>query len=139
MQAISIILPFDPYDADMSRGRPSIRQRTPFGQRAFSARQTLGLSQAEVAQQLGMTQSGYAAWERDVVALRPDQLAMLAAVLEVSVEELLGKAATEAKANGPAGRLRKLFEQAAALPRSRQQRIALVLEDMLAASRHSAE
>jgi transcriptional regulator with XRE-family HTH domain len=139
MQAISIILAPGPYDPDMARGRPSTRRRTSFGERVHQARQALGLSQAEVAAQLGMTQSGYAAWERDAVALRPDQLAQLAGVLRVSVDYLLGRAGGAARANGPSGKLRRLFEAASHLPRSRQQRIALVLEDMLAASRQNRE
>jgi len=116
----------------MPRGRPSARKRPPFGERVFQARQALGLSQAEVAQKLSLTQSGYAAWERDPIALRPEQIAALAAVLQVSTEELLGPP-TKARGTGPAGKLRRLFEQAAALPRSRQERIVIVLEDMLAA------
>lgn len=135
MQALSMFYPILPYDQAMQTGRPSKRPRSPFGQRVYAARQTLGLSQAEVALQLGITQSGYAAWERDAVALRPEQLAQLAAVLKTSIEELLGQDAPR-RANGPSGKLRRLFEQASGLPRSRQQRIALVLEDMLAASRN---
>lgn len=134
MQDISASLNLPFYTWGMQMGRPSNRPRTPFGQRVYTARQALGLSQAEVAEKLGLTQSGYAAWERDVVALRPEQLSKLAQALQISVEELLGQNQSK-RGQGPSGKMRRLFEEVSLLPKSRQQRIAIVLEDMLAASR----
>jgi len=129
MQAFSIN-PFPlPYDADMQqRGRPSERPRTAFGQRAFTARQALGLSQAEVAAKLGITQAGYAAWERDPVALRPEQICRLAEVLNVSVEQVLGVEEKPARQGGPTGKARRLFEQLSKLPRAQQQHVLTVVE-----------
>ncbi len=66
--------------------------------------------------------------------MRPEQLAQLAKALQISVEHLLGQEPPK-RPQGPAGKLRRLFEEVALLPPSRQQRIAFVLEDMLAASR----
>jgi transcriptional regulator with XRE-family HTH domain len=40
----------------------------------------LGLSQAEVAEKMSMKQAGYAAWERDPVALRQEQIRRLAEI-----------------------------------------------------------
>ncbi len=44
-----------------------------------------GLSQQELADRLGLTERAYAHWERNPVALRPEQLLSLADALNVSV------------------------------------------------------
>jgi len=133
MQALSInqIVPL--YDFDMQqKGRPSDRPRTAFGQSAFVARQALGLSQAEVAAKLGITQAGYAAWERDPVALRPEQICRLADVLNVPVEKLLGVEEKPTRQGGPTGRARRLFEQVSKLSRVQQQHVLTVVESFVA-------
>ncbi len=123
--------------AAMSRGRPSKRQRSSFGERVFSARQALGLSQAEVAKQLHITQSAYATWERDVVALRPEQIAMLSDILKVSSEELLGKASKPRRGSGPVGRAKRLFDLLSQLPRNQQEKILSVIEPFVLQHIHS--
>jgi len=113
-----------PYIDDMQQqGRPSSRPRPSFGQRLFDARQALGLSQAEVAEKLGMKQAGYAAWERDPVALRPEQIGRLAEILKVSVEHLLGVEEKPARKGGPTGKVRKVFEKVSRLPRHQQSKV----------------
>ena len=118
-----------PYDGYMQpKGRPSDRSRSAFGQRAFAARQALGLSQAEVAAKIGISQAGYAAWERDPVALRPEQICQLAEVLNVAVDQLLGVDEKPTRKGGPTGKARRLFEQVSKLPRAQQQHVLTVLE-----------
>jgi DNA-binding transcriptional regulator YiaG len=75
----------------MKTGRPAKHPRTPFGKRLHAARVAAGLSQAQVAQQLGMTQKGYADWERHPVALRPEQITQVMEILEISPNYLFGK------------------------------------------------
>ena len=111
------------YVDDMPQGRPSSRPRPPFGQRLFDARQVLGLSQAEVAEKLEMKQAGYAAWERDHVALRPDQIRRLAEILNISVEHLLGVEGRSNHKGGPTGKVRKVFEKVSRLPRHQQSKV----------------
>jgi len=127
MQAETINILEVAYDEDMPQGRPTKRPRTAFGQRVFEARKRLGYSQAEVAEKLSITQSGYAAWERDPVALRPDQLQKLSKVLRVSVDELVGQD-NGRRSKGPSGKARRLFERVSELPRSQQQHILTVVE-----------
>jgi transcriptional regulator with XRE-family HTH domain len=128
MQAKTICFIRLSYDDDMQQGRPSTRPRPPFGQRLFEARQVLGLSQAEVAEKLGMKQAGYAAWERDNVALRPEQIAHLAEALNVSVEHLIGIEEKPARAGGPTGKVRKVFEEVSRLPRHQQSKVVEFVE-----------
>jgi len=85
MQAFSALPITNEYNPAMQTGRPAKHPRTPFGERVFAAREAAGLSQAEVAEQLGLSQNAYAMWERHPVALRPDQIEALAAALAVSV------------------------------------------------------
>lgn len=100
-----------------------------------AARERLGLSQAELATQLGTSQKVIAYWERNPVALRADQLTSLATALQVTPEELLGERPPKSRNGGPVGKARRLFEAVSALPRHQQQRILGVIEDLLAAHR----
>lgn len=115
----------------MQTGRPSTKERPPFGARLHALREQAGLSQQQLAERLDMTQRAYAYWERNPVALRPDQLQKLAEALGVSVEELLGESASRKRGNGPAGKMRRLFDAASQLPRSQQQKITAILEPFI--------
>lgn len=111
------------YDADMPAGRPSTAKRTAFGKRILAAREQLGLSQAEVAAQLNLTQSAYADWERLPVALRPEQIQKLTVVLQVSTSYLFNETTQQNTRGGPKGKLRRVFDQVAALPRNQQGKV----------------
>lgn len=128
MQAFSISPAPSRYCVGMQTGRPSKRERSAFGQRLHAAREALGLSQAQLAEKLGITQPSYADWERYSVALRPEQLVQLARLLQVSVEHLLGIEKQRARGSGPVGKMRQLFEAAASLPRNQQQKIVDILQ-----------
>lgn len=133
MQAIQLTFEEDPYNPAMKTGRPSKLERTPFGARLHAAREAVGLSQAQVAAKLGLTQAAYAFWERRKVALRPEQIEQVAAILNVTAEQLFGSAKTEPKrGSGPAGKLRQVFERANKLPRDQQKHVLRVVEDALA-------
>ena len=133
MQALSLTQKDPAYTWPMATGRPSKKQRTPFGERLYALRQQAGLSQQQLADRLGISQRAYAHWERNPVALRPDQLLGVADALNVSVEELVGNSASKKRGTGPAGRMRQLFEAASKLPRSKQQKIAAVVEAFIVA------
>ncbi len=112
----------------MQIGRPSKRPRTAFGERLFAARTAAGLSQAEIARKLGITQTAYADWERHPTALRPDQIEMLTKILKISVEALFASNGRGKEQAGPVGRARRAFERVSGLPRSQQQHILKVVE-----------
>jgi len=131
MQAISRNSAIGLYNEGMPIGRPSTRKRTEFGQRLFVRREAAGLTQAEIARQLNLSQRAYAAWERDPVAIRPERLAHLAAVLGTSVSELLGEAKPRRKANVSNGRLAQSYDAISKLSRRQQAKILDVTEAML--------
>lgn len=112
----------------MNTGRPAKYPRTPFGERSHAAREALGLSQAQVAEKLGITQMAYAFWERRPVALRPDQIEKLAQVLKVTPDYFFGRNGEPSRKGGPVGKMRQLFESASRLPRSQQQKVLDILQ-----------
>lgn len=132
MQAKTVNKKCPVYFMTMQTGRPSTRPRPAFGARLHALREQAGLSQKQLADKLGMSQAAYAWWERNPVALRPDQLQSLGAALNLSVEELLGSTPTPKRGPGPVGKMRMVFEAASRLPRSQQQQITAVVEAFLA-------
>lgn len=131
MQAFFVTQNPDPYNAGMKTGRPSKYPRSPFGERLHAAREAAGLSQAQVADKLGITQTAYAVWERHPVALRPEQIEQVAAILGVTTAQFFA-AAAKPRGAGPAGKLRQVFERASQLPREQQKHVLRAVEDALA-------
>lgn len=120
------------YADDMQTGRPPQTERTAFGERVYALREAAGLSQQEVAAQLGIVQSSYATWERQTPSLRPEKIERLADILGVTVEALFSSGApAPSRRGGPLGRAKRVFEEVSALPRKKQKRILDVVEDLL--------
>jgi transcriptional regulator with XRE-family HTH domain len=130
MQGYSVTTEEKVYTAD-HMGRPAKTHRTAFGERLHAARLAAGLSQAHVADKLGITQQSFAGWERRETAIKPDQIGQLAEILGVSVEHVLGLDAEPKRGTGPAGKLRQVFERANQLPRDQQKHIVRSVEDTI--------
>ena len=141
MQALSSITENTVYGTDMATtmGRPTDRKRTPFGERLVTAREAAGLSQRELADKLVITQRALCWWEREPVALKPEQLATLSAALGVSADFLLGRDGEKKRGSGPIGKARRVFESVAKLPRHHQQKIVEVVEALVAQHAHARE
>jgi transcriptional regulator with XRE-family HTH domain len=135
MQEKIIFLQIPPYNPVMTAGRPAKFKRSKFGERLFSAHQQLGGSQIQMAGKLGITQAAYAGWERRTTALKPEHISRLAALLNVTVEYLLGHQDPAKRYSGPVGKARQVFEEVSRLPRREQQRIIGLVEDLLTAHR----
>jgi transcriptional regulator with XRE-family HTH domain len=112
----------------VNTGRPAKHQRTAFGQRMAEARERIGLTQQQVAEQVGVDQRVIAYWERRPVALRPDQLSALADALNITTDYLLGRQVKDRAPTGPSGKLRQAFEKAHSLPRHEQNQIVKFVE-----------
>lgn len=123
------------YNAAMTHpgGRPTQRKRSEIGERIAQAREQAGLSQYELAEKLGVTQSTVAGWERKVTTIRTDTLIKLSVVLMTSTDQLLGLKPPKEK--GPKGRFKSIFEDMSSLPRRQQEYILPYLEDMLNAQK----
>jgi transcriptional regulator with XRE-family HTH domain len=132
MQAISLTEQDRVYAVGMQTGRPSNKKRPPFGARLHALREQAGLSQQQMADKLGLSQRAYAYWERNPVALRPEQLVKVAAILDVGVEQLLNGHSRTARRGGPAGKARRVFEEVSGMPRTQQKKILDVVEALVA-------
>jgi transcriptional regulator with XRE-family HTH domain len=128
MQALCQIFSNCTYSQGMRTGRPTSKPRTPFGRNLHVFREQAGLTQAQVAEQLGISPRAYAFWEREPVALRPEQILKVAEILKVSVAELIGQQDNKKRGKGPKGKMMRLFEAASHLPRSKQEKIIAILE-----------
>ncbi len=131
MQGKSIDCFLSDYIADMKIGRPMKSQRTEFAERVRSLREAAGLSQREVARQMGIAQPSYALWELYNVALKPEQLTKLARILEVRVEQLLEEPQIISRRGGPSGKARQLFDAVSKLPRRQQEKVFSILEPFI--------
>ena len=123
------------YNGGMPLGRPTTKARTPFGEQLASARTDRGMTQGELAEKLGVTQRVITYWEREPVALKPEQLSALADALGVTTDTLLGRDDGKRRGTGPKGKAKLVFEEVSQLPRRQQEKILATVEDMLVARR----
>jgi transcriptional regulator with XRE-family HTH domain len=77
----------------------------------------MGLSQMQLADKRGGTQSTYAGWEPRTTALKPEYILKIALALDVSVDYLLGNVNGGQRKGGPVGKARRVFEEVSKLPR----------------------
>jgi transcriptional regulator with XRE-family HTH domain len=84
--------------------------RSAFWEKLFAARQQMGFSQMQLAEKLAITQSTYAGWEGRTTALKPEYIFKIAAVLNVSVDYLLGHENGGQRKGGPVGKARRTSE-----------------------------
>ena len=131
MQAVFQKKENEVYTPRMPAGRPSKKSRPLLGGNIAKARNEKGLTQLELAQLLGMTQQGVAYLEREAISLKVDQLTAIADALDTSVDFLLGRPTTIKRIGGLTGRGKRLFEAAAQLPRSQQDKVYDVLESFV--------
>jgi transcriptional regulator with XRE-family HTH domain len=94
-------------------------------------REAAGISQRELARQIGQDQSNVRYWENSGNLPRSDVLIPMAKILGVSVEVLLGEPKPR-RAAAPGGRLGQVFEAVSKLPRRQQQKVIEMAEGFLA-------
>ena len=107
------------------------------GARLKKLREAAGLSQRELARQIGDRQSNVQFWEATGKLPRSDLLVPIAKALGVTVEDLLGQ--PTAKQRPARGRLQQAFEDAANLPRRQRDQIAKVVNALVIQARHEVE
>lgn len=104
------------------------------GARIAQARKARGLTQVQLAEQLGIAQQTLAHYEGGRLRLPASLLNTVAQVVDVGVEELLGqpRAAKAAGKRGPASRLALQVERIGQLPRAKQRFVMEMLDTVLA-------
>ena len=127
---------FDPYGCAMHPGgRPPKSQGPDIGQRIAAARRRADISQAKLAEALGVTQQTIATLERRTSTPRSSTLVKIAEALGVSPHELLGIEEIKPAKIATKGRLQDTLQAIAGLSRTEQTKILDVVGDMLAARR----
>jgi transcriptional regulator with XRE-family HTH domain len=112
--------------------RPITKPRPKQGHRLVSLRKAAGLSQTELAKAIRVPQQTVAYWETCTTPPRSDVLPQMAKVLGVRVEDILGDTPINAvRKPGPVGRLQKVFEMAATLPRAQQDIVVTFIESLV--------
>jgi len=115
-----------------TRGRPSDKPRSAFGEKLLAARERAGLTQEELSKQVGVTQRAVAHWERTSTVLRPEVIEALADALKVSVEELIREKPLQLRQlTGPTGKVRHAFDAVSKLSRRQQDKIVEVIEALV--------
>ena len=101
------------------------------GQRLAEARKACGLTQTQLAEQLGLAQQTLAHYEMGRLRVAVALLPPLAKALGVTVEDLIGEPTPAAK-RGPAPKLQQQIERIQQLPRSKQLFVMQMLDTVIA-------
>lgn len=100
------------------------------GRRIAAQRKAQGLTQAQLAERLGISQQTLAHYEVGRLRVAVAMLPALAKELAVSVEALVGTPTPKSK-RGPAPKLQRQIEEIQKLPRTQQRFVMQMLETVL--------
>lgn len=100
-------------------------------------RKKRGLTQTELAEQIGLTQKAIAAYEAGRVRILDVTLIDIAKVLKVSTDELLGMKSTKTATKDISLRLVKRMNAIEALPEASKKHIIKVLDDSIKANKRA--
>jgi transcriptional regulator with XRE-family HTH domain len=102
------------------------------GGRVAALRKEQGLTQAQLAEVLGLTQQMVASYEVGRRRVPASLLPRIATTLAVSVEALIGPARATPAKRGPAPKLQQQMERIQRLPRAKQRLVLQMLDGVLA-------
>ncbi len=108
------------------------------GARIAQARKDQGLTQQHVADQLGIAQQTLAHYESGRLRLPASMLPLLAQMLGLTVDELLGQEAKSKGKRGPTPRLQQQIDRISQLPKTKQLFVMEMLEMVIAQTAHQA-
>jgi transcriptional regulator with XRE-family HTH domain len=103
------------------------------GERIAEARKALGMTQVQLADELGVAQQVVASYEVGRHRVPASFLPRLAHTLAIPVEELIGEETQRSK-RGPAPKLLQQIERIQRLPRSQQRFVMQMIDTALQAS-----
>lgn len=115
------------------------------GARIAQARKEHGMTQQQLAEQLGIAQQTLAHYEVGRARLPVSMLPVLARLLMLSLDELMGQGIQSAAAGaarrgttkrGPVSRLHQQIDAVEQLPKTKQQFVSQMLETVLAQASH---
>jgi transcriptional regulator with XRE-family HTH domain len=100
------------------------------GKQVAELRKELGLTQAQLAETLAISQQLVAAYEAATRKIPSSLLPVLARLFAVSLEQLVGLEQRPSK-RGPASTLQRQIEQISLMPRAKQKFITEMLEALI--------
>lgn len=107
------------------------------GARIAQARRAKGLTQQQLADQLGIAQQTYAHYEVGNVRVPASTLPLLGQLLGLTPNELLGHGESPRKAKpGPMSKLDQQIERIRQLPRTKQRFVMQMLDAVIAQAGH---
>ena len=111
------------------------------GERIAAARKERGLTQQQLADQLGIAQQTFAHYEGARARIAADLLPPLAELLDLSLDELLmGQPTVRLPGKrGPASRLEQQLDAIARLPKAKQKVVAEVIDSVIAKAQMEAQ
>lgn len=101
------------------------------GARIHRLRKDQGITQVQLAEQLGVSQQTITAYESGNRRVPISHLPRLAALLGASIESLIGQPAAAGK-RGPTPKLQQQLERLQTLPKAKQRLVSEVLDSLLA-------
>lgn len=119
------------YHWPMPGGRPTTKPAPKFGQRMAAFRVAKGLSQQQLAKELGMTRSRINYYERAATNPSMEIVEKVADFFGITVGELLNDTTKGRSKPGPPSQFAQLAEQLDQLPRAQQKIVARMLEGFL--------
>ena len=115
------------YTNFMQRGRKPKKEAPLFGQRLASLRNKRGMTQYELAEQLGVSRHMIVHYERTCENPTMDFVVRVAQILDASTDELFGIKPIKER-RGPSPRVKQLTEKLTMLPKLKQNVILDMLE-----------
>ena len=119
-----------PYNGGMPRTSPP-KPPKELGARLIRLRKAAGLTQAEMAEALGIPQTTISYYEREAAYLPSTILAPLAQLLGVPIGEIIGVEGQEPGKRGPKSQLERQFEAVRKLPQAKQKVISAILVEFI--------
>lgn len=114
---------------------PAMKDQTFYqqlGRQIAQRRKALGLTQTDLAEELGIAQQTMAHYEGGTARIAVAMLPTVSRVLGLSVEELIGEGRRTSGKRGPAPKLQQQLEQLTRLPKAKQRFVSEMLDSVLA-------
>ena len=102
-----------------------------FSERLRLLRESRQLMQVRLAELVGVNPRAYNRWERGTIAPHLDTLVKIADVLQVSLDELVGRKPASSEVRIRNHELNSLWQQADTLPDAEQQALILVIDSFV--------
>jgi transcriptional regulator with XRE-family HTH domain len=132
MQKATLIMPTEQHSERETKevGKVSVNKRgvatkeglETIAQRLVRLRKERGITQAQMARALGISQPVVSDYERGALRLHGELILKVAEILGVSADELLGRDGQQKKSRAQ-GKVQQVFEEVSRLPRRQQEKI----------------